>query len=352
MAAVDSFELLFREISKVFSHVRDAFALIGACYVAGKSLSVLSYAANAAYVHAYSAMAEEVDLRQKYGPWAVVTGGSDGIGRAYAMELARRGMNIVLISKDEKKLIKAAEEIEEEYLVQVEYISVDFSLEVKEGLYDTIWAGVAGKEIGVLVNNVGVMYDYPQMFLDVPEKKLWQLIHVNMAAATMMTHMILPQMVKRQRGAVVNMSSGACVHVTPQVTVYAATKAYLDYFSRALEFEYRDCGITVQCLLPFYVSTRMTRYSETLSRTSLFIPSAPTFARSAVKTLGYSAHTTGYFPHTVLRWLSFTCPEWLWKRVASRLNAALRHQAMVRIQHHHALPSSISAQSLSEGTTD
>ncbi|XP_076471271.1 inactive hydroxysteroid dehydrogenase-like protein 1 [Babylonia areolata] len=350
MAAVDSFELLFREMSKVFSHVRDTFALIGVCYVAGKSLLVLSSAANAAYVHVYSGMAEETDLRQKFGAWAVVTGGSDGIGKAYAMELARRGMNIVLLSKEEKKLIKAAQEIEEEYSVQVEYISVDFSLEVKEGLYDTIWTGLAGKEIGILVNNVGVMYDYPQMFLDVPEKKLWQLIHVNVAAATLMTHMILPQMVKRHRGAVVNMSSGACVHVTPQVTVYAATKAYLDYFSRALEFEYKEEGIVVQCLVPFYVSTRMTRYSETLSKTSLFIPSAATFAHSAVRTLGFSSHTTGYLPHTVLRWLSMLCPEWLWKRMAARLNVALRHQAKVRQQRHRvAIPSSSSAFSLSEG---
>ena len=77
-------------------------------------------------------------------------------------------------------------------------------------------------------------------------------------------------------------------------------QTYLDYFSQGLEFEYRDQGITVQCLMPFYVATRMTRYSETLSRTSLFIPSAATFASSAVQTLGFSSRTTGYFPHTFL----------------------------------------------------
>ena len=76
-------------------------------------------------------------------------------------------------------------------------------------------------------------------------------------------------------------------------------QTYLDYFSRALEFEYRDSGITVQCLTPFYVATRMTRYSETLSKTNFFIPTAASFAHSAVKTLGYSSRTTGYFPHTI-----------------------------------------------------
>ena len=70
MAAVDSFELLFKELSKYFSNIRDAFAVIGAYYVAKKSLNIVSHVAGAAYVHIYSYMAQEVDLRQKYGPWA------------------------------------------------------------------------------------------------------------------------------------------------------------------------------------------------------------------------------------------------------------------------------------------
>ena len=70
MAAVDSFELLLREISKLFSSVRDAFAIIGAYYVARKSLTLLSHTASAVYVHLYSGLAEEVDFRKKFGPWA------------------------------------------------------------------------------------------------------------------------------------------------------------------------------------------------------------------------------------------------------------------------------------------
>ncbi|KAK7473641.1 hypothetical protein BaRGS_00035119 [Batillaria attramentaria] len=345
MAAVDSFHLLFRQISAVFSDIRDAFAVIGAYYVAKKSLNVASHVADAVYVYLYSKVAEEVDLREKFGPWAVVTGSSDGIGKAYAFELASRGLNIVLISRGEAKLKRTKQEIEKDFAVKVEFITVDFAGD--EGVYDTIWEGLAGKEIGILVNNVGVMYDYPQMFLDVPEKKLWQLIYVNVAAATVMTRMVLPEMVKRNRGAIVNVSSGSCAQITPQMTVYAATKTYLDYFSRALEFEYRDNGITVQCLMPFYVATRMTRYSETLSKTSFFIPSAATFARSAVRTLGYSSRTTGYFPHTIQQWVSNICPEWLWKRAASRLNAALREQAKRRLARKRHMTPSASGQSLS-----
>ncbi len=83
------------------------------------------------------------------------------------------------------------------------------------------------------------------------------------------------------------------------VHVFFIPKAYLDYFSRALAYEYRPKGVIVQCLLPFYVATRMTQYSETLSNPSLFIPTATTYARHALKTLGWSTRTTGYWPHTL-----------------------------------------------------
>ncbi|XP_025087589.1 inactive hydroxysteroid dehydrogenase-like protein 1 [Pomacea canaliculata] len=332
MAAVDSFELLWREISKVFSDVRDALAFVGAYYLARRSITVAGHIANAFYVHLYSKVVDEMDFVKRYGPWAVITGGSDGIGKAYAQELARNGLNVLLISKEERKLMKTAKEIEETFSVKAEYICVDFATE--DSIYEAIKNKIADKEIGILVNNVGVMYDYPQMFLDVPEKKLWQLIFVNVAAATMMTHMILPQMVERKKGAVVIVSSGSCSQITPQMTVYAATKTYLDYFCRGLEYEYKDSGITVQCLMPFYVATQMTSFSKTLSRTSFFIPSAPTFARSAIRTLGYSSRTTGYFPHTLQHWIAMMCPEWLWKRAASSLNTALREQAKLLLKQH------------------
>jgi 17beta-estradiol 17-dehydrogenase / very-long-chain 3-oxoacyl-CoA reductase len=74
---------------------------------------------------------------------------------------------------------------------------------------------------------------------------------------------------------------------------------YLKYFMKALEYEYRSSGVTFQCLVPFYVATRMTRYSSTLSSPNLFIPTATEYARHALKTLGWSRETPGYWPHSV-----------------------------------------------------
>lgn len=125
-------------------------------------------------------------------------------------------------------------------------------------------------------------------------------------------------------------SSGACSQITPQMTVYAATKSFLDYFARALDFEYRSKGIIVQSLMPFYVATKMTRFSHTLSNPGLLIPSAERYAESAVATLGYTSRTSGYWPHTIQAWFTNWIPEWLWMRGATTLNNALRRQAEQR----------------------
>ena len=76
-------------------------------------------------------------------------------------------------------------------------------------------------------------------------------------------------------------------------------QAYVDLFSRSLHYEYRESGITVQCLMPLYVATRMQRFSKTLSNPSVHIPTAEKYASHAVRTLGYNTRTTGYWAHTI-----------------------------------------------------
>ena len=94
-----------------------------------------------------------------------------------------------------------------------------------------------------------------------------------------------------------------CLLVVSQVLVSSycissVFQSFLDYFARALNYEYKNKGITIQSLMPFYVNTKMTRYSQTLTSHSFLVPSASEYARHAVATLGYSGRTTGYWPHT------------------------------------------------------
>ncbi len=107
-------------------------------------------------------------------------------------------------------------------------------------------------ELSVQVNNVGVGYGHPEFLLQLEdgEEKLRQLVAVNVTSVNTMTQLVLPQLVAKGKGAVVNISSSSCMFPAPMLSGYAATKAYVDNFTANLEVEYRAKGITIQCVLP------------------------------------------------------------------------------------------------------
>lgn len=151
-----------------------------------------------------------------------LAGSTDGIGKAYAEELAKRGVNVILVSRSKEKLEAVSRSISETYNVETDFIVADFSK--GRELYPAIKEALKDREIGILVNNVGIFYDYTDYFTNLSEDMLWDLIHINIASATMMTHIVLPGMVKKKKGAIVNLSSAVCCHPTPMYTVYGATK--------------------------------------------------------------------------------------------------------------------------------
>ncbi|KAM3404593.1 hypothetical protein ACQJBY_007596 [Aegilops geniculata] len=240
-------------------------------------------------------------LRCRYGPWAIVTGATDGIGRAIAFRLAASGLGIVLVGRNPDKLAVVSEEIRAKHpKTEVRTFVLDFAA---EGLADGVEAlkdSIRGLDIGVLVNNAGVSYPYARYFHEVDEELMRSLIRVNVEGITRVTHAVVPGMVERKRGAIVNIGSGAAsvVPSDPLYSVYAATKAYVDQFSRCLYVEYKGKGIDVQCQVPLYVATKM----ASISKSSLLVPSADTYARAAIRHIGYEPRCTPYWPHSVL-WL-------------------------------------------------
>jgi 17beta-estradiol 17-dehydrogenase / very-long-chain 3-oxoacyl-CoA reductase len=165
----------------------------------------------------------------------VVTGSTDGIGKEYAKELAKQGLNIVLISRTESKLAAIAKEIgeywllsscalrpsltliscsaESTYSVKTKFIAVDFGS--GREIYDEIRRELQLLDIGILVNNVGRMYDFPNDLDQISEDLLWQIININVGAVTMMSRLIIPQMKINRRGIIVNISSGSECQPTP-----------------------------------------------------------------------------------------------------------------------------------------
>ncbi|XP_035035121.1 hydroxysteroid (20-beta) dehydrogenase 2 [Hippoglossus stenolepis] len=249
-----------------------------------------------------------MDLRT-YGQWAVVTGATSGIGKAYACELACRGLDIVLVSRSDDKLRIVAKEIEHQYGRKTHTIRADFT--DGHSIYPAIAEGLQGLEIGILVNNVGMSYsDKFAVFLDVqdPERKITEVINCNVLSVPQMTRMVLPDMIKRGKGLIINISSEISVRPQPFLSLYSATKIFVTYFSQCLNTEYKGKGITVQCVAPFFVSTNMTHNIKS----NCFVKSASGFAHEALNTVGHSSYTSGCLSHALQNVaLTVLLPDWL-----------------------------------------
>lgn len=250
-----------------------------------------------------------VDLTNRYGSWAVLTGATSGIGKAYAIELAKRKVNLVLISRSIDKLNDTAKHIKSLYPVDVKVIQVDFGS--GEKIYESIENELKFLDIGILVNNVGVAPPVPQFrpFDKIPPDHLWKEITINAGATAMMTRIVLPQMKLQRRGIIVNMGSMSSRKPHPYLTNYAATKSYLQLLSSSLNAELKDHHIQVQHLHPGLISTNMTK---DVPITTLLIPArwqstlfpdATLYASWAICTLGRLQEATGYWAFDIMNLL-------------------------------------------------
>ncbi|XP_055370904.1 hydroxysteroid dehydrogenase-like protein 1 [Condylostylus longicornis] len=250
---------------------------------------------------------EKICLKERYGNWAVITGSTDGIGKAYSKELAKNGLNIVLISRSKEKLVETSKEIESEYNVQCKYIEADFSH--GWNIYDHIKKQLDGIEIGILVNNVGQAYDFPEKLHNISEEKIWNMILLNIGATAMMTRLVIIQMIKRNRGLIVNLGSLCQYCPGPLNNMYAAGKAFVKSFTKSLQWELKNYNIEVQLLNPGFIRTNMTKFSKNLTQTGFFVADVNDFAKSAIWTLGRTNETTGLFYHGIQFALYNAFPE-------------------------------------------
>lgn len=234
----------------------------------------------------------------KKGAWAVVTGASDGIGREFAIQLARAGFNVLLAARNQAKLDTVVDDIVNACGsgggVQTKTFVVDFAT-ADDARWDALLEELKPIEIGVLVNNVGVSHEFPTDFVDTSPEELSTIINVNVTATLRITSLIAPSMASRKKGLILNMGSFAGAAPTPMLAVYSASKSFVRTWSEGLAAELASKGVIVEHVNTYYVTSAMSR----IRRPSLFIPTPKAFVSTVLAKIA-SGTITPYWSHALV----------------------------------------------------
>lgn len=283
---------------------------------------------------------------KRYGAWAVVTGATDGIGKAYCKQLARKGLNLVLISRTESKLQDCAAELRERYGVDTRICPADLSKATPD-TFAKIGAALEGLEVGILVNNAGVSYDHPEYLADTDDAALHDMLAINALVPVMLSKMVLPGMKERGRGVIINVGSGVStvIPASPLLSVYAGTKAFVDCFSRSLDAEYAPLGVRVQNQAPLFVATKMSK----IRRARLDAPTPDAWAAAAVRQIGREGSFTPYWFHGLQQAFVRLAPEWIIRRQVMGIHQGLRSRYYRRVARQQAEAAAAAAGEATEG---
>ena len=191
------------------------------------------------------------------GKNAVITGASKGIGKAIALKLAQQGVNVMLAARTQETLDEAVAEIQKKTGVKALGVPADVSrLGDLENLVSK--ALQEFKTIDILINNAGVSSQYP--FEKQPLEDIERLAHTNYLGYVRLIRLVIPHMIERKQGAIINMVSGStlCDPLPKNFITYSSLKVGLRAFLKGLFWEMRDHGIKVTSILPGVVDTELT----------------------------------------------------------------------------------------------
>lgn len=184
--------------------------------------------------------------------WALITGASSGIGEEFARQLAAEGMHLILAARREDRLQSIAEDLRSAHGVQVEVIPVDLLADDQPDAFIG-QVRALGHPIDLLVNNAG--FGLLARFETTDPETVDRMVQLNVRVATRLVYLVLPEMVQRRQGAVVNLASTAAFQPVVYMPAYAATKAFVLSFSEALWSELRKDNVHVMALCPGFTKT-------------------------------------------------------------------------------------------------
>lgn len=247
----------------------------------------------------------EDEVKMSDSPLAVVTGASSGIGACYAEQLARRGYDLMIVARRRERLEQLAQKLRDEVSVQVAVNLVDLSeqssvLEFADQLSET-------KRVDMLVNSAG--FGTYGAFAKVDAARIAQEINVDMFALMMLTRAVLPGMLARAKGAIVNVSSVGGYNCAPYFATYSGIKSGVITFTESLYGELKGTGVRAQVACPGPVPTEFNEVSG-VNETPVpdfMIQSAEKFVSGALRDLDKGKPVS--IPHAPCRWIFSIIPR-------------------------------------------
>jgi short-subunit dehydrogenase len=244
----------------------------------------------------------------------LITGASAGIGAELAREFASHAHSLVLVARSKDKLDALAGELRAAHDTDAIVLAADLSASdelgaVVQHLHDN------DIDVDILVNNAGIIDIGP--FADAAPEKLQQLIALNIAASTALTSLLLPPMIERKFGRILNVASLAGFQPVPSMAVYAASKAYVLSLTEALAEELTGTGVKVTALCPGLTDTNMVSSIKAQSKTAQWTPSFLISDPKSVAKQAYRALMAGQtilvpgLPNQIAAAWSQVTPRWL-----------------------------------------
>jgi short-subunit dehydrogenase len=196
--------------------------------------------------------------KESYGEWAVITGASSGVGREMALEIASKGISVVLVARREALLTKLASEIEEKFKVETKNILADFSQ--KEAIKKVIEA-CESLEVGLLINSAG--YALTGEFSDNTLEDEVALLDVNVKTPLVLSHHFSKQMKERKKGGIIFLSSIMALGAAKNWASYNASKSHNLLLAEGMGEELKSYGVNVIALTPGSIKSGFGERSDT-----------------------------------------------------------------------------------------
>lgn len=269
--------------------------------------------------------------QERYGPWAIVTGASDGIGQEFARQLAAAGLNLVLIARRRHLMEALADELHTRHGIETRIIATDLAR--PDGVTAVLDA-TQTLDIGLLIAAAG--FGTTGAFIDLPLTRELDMLDVNCRAVTALSHHYARRFVERRRGGIVLISSIVAFQGVPLSAQYAATKAYIQSLAEGLRAELRPLGVDVIAATPGPVSSGFAAQADMVMGAAL---QPRVVAEETLRALGRRTSVRpGLLSKLLIGSLGLLPRDWRVRAMGQIMRGMTRHQSPAPAVSPSALP--------------